>query len=91
MSRVVWKMTALVSRVENPHAPRRLVVIVAEVAGRETDHTRLTRGPKVSAAFGPGGALAGVVTKLRGEEHALARPAAGLHPANPLAARAVGR
>ncbi|MGH3830851.1 MAG: glycine--tRNA ligase subunit beta, partial [Pseudonocardiaceae bacterium] len=36
--------------------PRRLVAIVAEVAGRETDHTRLARGPKVSAAFGPDGA-----------------------------------
>ncbi|MGH3868876.1 MAG: glycine--tRNA ligase [Pseudonocardiaceae bacterium] len=36
--------------------PRRLVAIVEEVAGRETDHTRLARGPKVSAAFGPDGA-----------------------------------
>ncbi len=36
--------------------PRRLVAIVEEVAARETDHTRLVRGPKVSAAFGPGGA-----------------------------------
>jgi len=36
--------------------PRRLVAIVEEVAGRETDHTRLTRGPKVSAGFGPDGA-----------------------------------
>ncbi|MGH4000776.1 MAG: glycine--tRNA ligase subunit beta, partial [Pseudonocardiaceae bacterium] len=37
--------------------PRRLVAIVEQVAGRETDHTRLVRGPKVSAAFGPDGAL----------------------------------
>ncbi|MGH3886513.1 MAG: glycine--tRNA ligase subunit beta, partial [Pseudonocardiaceae bacterium] len=36
--------------------PRRLVAIVEEVAGRETDHTRLARGPKVSAALGPDGA-----------------------------------
>ncbi len=36
--------------------PRRLVAIVEQVAGRESDHTRLVRGPKVSAAFGPGGA-----------------------------------
>jgi tetrameric-type glycyl-tRNA synthetase beta subunit len=36
--------------------PRRLVAIVEQVAGRETDHTRLTRGPKLSAAFGPDGA-----------------------------------
>ncbi|MGH3694041.1 MAG: glycine--tRNA ligase [Pseudonocardiaceae bacterium] len=36
--------------------PRRLVAIVEEVAGRESDHTRLVRGPKVSAAFGPDGA-----------------------------------
>ncbi|MBW0011518.1 MAG: glycine--tRNA ligase, partial [Pseudonocardiales bacterium] len=36
--------------------PRRLVAIVEEVAGRETDHTRLVRGPKVSAAFSPDGA-----------------------------------
>ncbi|MGH3980270.1 MAG: glycine--tRNA ligase subunit beta, partial [Pseudonocardiaceae bacterium] len=36
--------------------PRRLVAIVEQVAGRETDHTRLARGPKVSAAFGPDGA-----------------------------------
>jgi glycyl-tRNA synthetase len=36
--------------------PRRLVAIVDEVAGRETDHTRLVRGPKVNAAFGPDGA-----------------------------------
>ena len=36
--------------------PRRLVAIVEEVAGRETDHTRLARGPKVSAGVGPDGA-----------------------------------
>ncbi|MGH3897501.1 MAG: glycine--tRNA ligase [Pseudonocardiaceae bacterium] len=36
--------------------PRRLVAIVEHVASRETDHTRLVRGPKVSAALGPDGA-----------------------------------
>ncbi|MGH3888484.1 MAG: glycine--tRNA ligase subunit beta, partial [Pseudonocardiaceae bacterium] len=36
--------------------PRRLVAIVEQVAGRETDHTRVVRGPKVSAAFRPDGA-----------------------------------
>jgi glycyl-tRNA synthetase len=35
--------------------PRRLVAIVEQVAGCETDHTRLVRGPKAGAALGPDG------------------------------------
>src|SRR6266545_4786623 len=36
--------------------PRRLVAVVEAVAGREEDHTRLVRGPKVAAAFDAAGA-----------------------------------